>query len=106
MRTGRLALNEDEENFALTGKGSKIKGKKRQGEVESSQKGEKKKKDMSKIKCFDCHEFRHYATKCPTWKESGKDHVVASTEVDVFSSQFEKDFSLIACIASLTDDNV
>ena len=55
-----------------------------QGEVESSQKGEKKKEDLSKIKCFHCHEFGHYATKCPNWKESSKDHVGASTEVDAF----------------------
>lgn len=64
MRAGRSAPTEDKENVALTCKGSKAKGKKRQGEVESSLKG-KKKKDLSKIKCFHCLEFGHYATKCP-----------------------------------------
>jgi len=38
MRVERSNPTEDEENFALEGKGSKAKGKKGQGEVESSQK--------------------------------------------------------------------
>lgn len=84
-RVGRSTLIEDEENFALTSKSRKAKGKKGQGEVESSQKGKKKKKDQSKIKCFHCHEFRHYTTKHPNQKEdSSKDHVTTSAEVDVF----------------------
>lgn len=43
------------------------KGKKSQGEVESSQKG--KKKDLSKIKFFHYHEFGHYDTNCPKRKK-------------------------------------
>lgn len=47
------------------GKGRKYKGKKGQGKDESYHKGQKKKKYLSKIKCFHYHQFRHYATKCP-----------------------------------------
>ena len=36
---------------------------------DSSQGG--KNKDISKIKCFHCHEMGHYATKCPH-KKVGK----------------------------------
>ena len=45
-----------EEDFSLVIKGMKTKGKKSQGE-------EGKKKDLSNIKFFHCHEFRHYDKK-------------------------------------------
>lgn len=92
----------EEENLALAGKGKKGKTK-----SENNQKSDKNKKDLSKIKCFHCHEFGHYASKCPNWKKKGsnKDHVAASTEVDGFDSQFEKDFSLIACMANSVGSN-
>lgn len=70
IRDGRLIKAEDEENFALPSKRSKAKGKEGQGVVESSQKG--KKKDLTKIKCFHCHEFGHYATSCLKRKESNR----------------------------------
>jgi len=31
-----------------------------------------KEKDLSKIKCFHCHEMGHYATKCPHNKAKNK----------------------------------
>lgn len=81
-RKGSKVENEDE-NFALA---SKAKGKKGKGKCETSQKSDKK-EDLSKIKCFQCHEFGHYATKCSNRKKgSNKEHVVASAEVDGFAS--------------------
>ena len=62
-RDGTSSKGEDEEKFALVGKGKKGKGNKSQTKPESSQGS--KKKDMSKIKCFNCCEFGHYATKSP-----------------------------------------
>ena len=55
--------HDDEENCALAGKAKKGKGNKSQSKAGSSQGG--KKKDLSNMKCFHCHEFEHYATKCP-----------------------------------------
>lgn len=85
---------EDEENFALVGKGKKGEGKKSQSKLESNQGG--KKKYLSKIKCFNCHEFRHYATKCPQKNSSKKNLGGAIGEALAF--QFELDFTLIACM--------
>jgi len=61
-----------EEDFELVNKGKKAKGNKSQG-----RKG--KKKDLSNIKRFQCHEFRHYATKCPQKKARKKEPPVAGT---------------------------
>ena len=88
---------EEGEDFSLVNKGMKAKGKKSQGEVESSQEG--KKKYFSKIKCFNCHEYRHYATKCPH-KKSVKKNLGGETG-EVLASQFELDFTLIACMTNI-----
>ena len=80
----------------MDGNEKKGKGKKYQSKPESSQGG--KKKDLSKIKCFRCHEFRHYATKCPHKKVSKKTSGGATGEA--LASQFELDFTLIACMAN------
>ena len=53
---------------------------------------------MSKIKFSHYHEFRHYATKCPHKKASKKTSGGATCEI--LASQFELDFTLIACMAN------
>jgi hypothetical protein len=59
----------------------------------------KGKKDMSKVKCFACHKFGHYAGQCPNKK---KKQTTTSAEVEEFSTKFDKEFSLIACLSSRT----
>lgn len=70
-RGGTSSKGEDEENFDLVGKRKNGKGNKSQTMLESNQGG--KKKYLSKIKCFNCLEFRHYATKFPH-KKSGNNN--------------------------------
>jgi len=83
----------DEENCALAAKAKKGKSKK------ASQFGAKgKKQDMSKLKCFHCHQHRHYATNCPQKKKNKK--AAGSAGGEALASQFELDFSLIACLVS------
>jgi len=83
-----------EEDFALVRKEEKkSKGNKSQGK-------EGKKKDLSNIKCFHYHEFRYYATKFPQKKESKKECVVAVAS-EALASQFELDFTLIACMENI-----
>ena len=83
----------DEENCTLATKEKKGKRKK------ASQSGAKgKKQDMSKVKCFHCHQHEHYATNCPQKKENK--HAAGSAAGEALASQFELDFSLIACLVS------
>ena len=53
---------------------------------------------MSMVKCFHYHEHGNYATNCPQKKKNNK---ASGTVVgEALTSQFELDFSLIACMVS------
>jgi hypothetical protein len=54
--------------------------------------------DLSKVKCFHCHECGHLATNCPQNKKNKK--VVGAATSEALVSQFELDFALITCMAS------
>ena len=93
-RDGSSSKNEDEENCALAAKAQKGKGKK-----SSKSKVKGKKNDLSKVKCFHCHQHRHFATNCPQQKKNKS--VAGSAAGEALASQFELDFSLIACLVSI-----
>ena len=52
-----IKVKQEEEDVALTFEGKQEK---------------RKKKDLSKIKCFHCWELGHYATQCPRKKSQGE----------------------------------
>ena len=72
------------------------KGKGKKNPSQSSAKG--KKQDLSKVKCFHCHQHGHYATNCPQKKKNKQ--AAGSAAGEALTSQFELDFSLIACLVS------
>jgi hypothetical protein len=76
----------------LAAKERKGKGKKFHSKSES--KG--KKLDLSKVKCFYCHEHGHLATNYPQKKKNKK--VVGAAAGEALASQFELELSLIACM--------
>ena len=89
-KDGSSSKHDDEEDFALVSKANKGKGKKFHSKSES--KG--KKQDMSKVKCFHCHEHGHFATNYPQKNKNKKAGI--STSSEALTSQFYLDFSLIA----------
>ena len=67
-RDGSSSKHDDEEDFALVSKAKKGKGNKFHSKSDSIG----KKMDMSKVKCFQCHEHGHLAIKCPQKKKNKK----------------------------------
>ena len=73
--------------------------KEREGEeIPSKSKAKGKKHDLSKVKCFHCHKHGHFTTNFPQKKKNKK--VVGAAAGEALASQFELDFSLIACLVS------
>jgi hypothetical protein len=93
---GSSSTSHEEENVALA---TTSKKKFRKGPKGGQKPKGEGKKDMSKVKCFACHKFGHYVGQCPNKK---KKQTTASTEVEEFSTKFDKEFSLIACLSSRT----
>jgi hypothetical protein len=91
---GSSSKHDDEEDCALASKERRGKGNKFHSKSESK----RKKLDLSKVKCFHCHEHGHLATNCPQKKKNKK--VVGATDGEALASQFEIYFYLIACMAS------
>ena len=90
-RDGSSSKNEDEEYCALDSK-EKNKGKKFHSKYETGE--ESKEHDMSRVKCFHCHEHGHYVTNCPQKKNNKK--ASGSTTGEYLALKFELEFTLIA----------
>eukprot|EP00253_Pinus_taeda_P021932 PITA_21932 len=93
---GSSSKNDDEENLALASKERKGKGK--ASHFKSNSFHGEKKGDMSKVRCFNCHKMGHYTTNCPSKKS--KKGSSEGLEGEALASQFEMDFTLIACMVS------
>ena len=94
-------------HHALIGQAKKGRGKgPNKGKVKSEESTSYLgKKDLSKIKCFICHKHNHYASQCLEKKGKGKqqyNQVAASveTQMNEFSSKFEKDFLMVCCLST------
>jgi hypothetical protein len=84
---GSSSTGNDEENVALATNNKKKFKKGPKGGNKPKNEG---KKDMSKVKCFACHKFGQ----CPNKKKQ----TTTSTEVEEFSTKFDKEFSLVVCL--------
>jgi hypothetical protein len=96
--------DEEEEDPTLVSNTRKGKGKGSKGNNEEST-SKTSKKDLSKIKCFVCHKYGHYASQCLKKKGKGKTQTVASTEtqLDDFATKFEKELSMFSYLSTITN---
>eukprot|EP00253_Pinus_taeda_P014498 PITA_14498 len=95
-RDGSSSKHDDEENLALASKARKGKGKASHSKSSSFHGG--KKIDKYKVRCFHCHEVGHYATNFP--QKKSKKGSSKGSDGEALATQFELDFTLIACMVS------
>jgi hypothetical protein len=106
-------IGQGEEDLALWTKGKKKAGRGgRQGPKfgappqgsgggeSSSGQGSGQKRDMSKVKCFVCKKFGHYAGQCPNRKKK-KGGTAATTEEIDFQTQFQRECAFLICCTSV-----
>jgi hypothetical protein len=82
-RDGLKSIHDDNLSLSIQARKGKFK---RISSGELTTQDGKKKKDMSKVKCFTCHKFGHYAGQCPHRKKEGNEaqlEVVATTKTQV-----------------------
>lgn len=95
-KDGSSSKTDDEENHALVIKVRKGKGKASHSKSDSYHGG--KKKDITQVKFFHCHKIGNFATNCPLKKS--KENSLGGAMGEALASQFELNFSLIACMVS------
>ena len=81
---GSSSKNEDEEDYALASKAKKGEGKIFHSKSKSK---DGKKWNISRVKCFQCHDHGHYATKCPQKKKNKK--AIGFAAGETLALQFE-----------------
>jgi hypothetical protein len=93
-RNGKQKGNDDENQalVAHTRKGRRGGSLEREASPEPG-----RKKDLSKIKCFACHQYGHYASQCPQRKKGGRKQQASTTEVDEVADRLQREFLLVSC---------
>jgi hypothetical protein len=85
------------DTVALAANGKKKVSKKGPKARDKKKSGGEQHRDMRKVKCFACHKLGKYIVQCPNKK---KKQVAASTDMEDFSSKFDREFSLVTCLAT------
>jgi hypothetical protein len=86
-KNGQQKGSEDE-NLALDAHARK--GRRNDSPRREASPEQRKKKDLSKVKCFACHEHGHYASQCPQRKKGGGKQHASSTKVDEVADRLQR----------------
>jgi hypothetical protein len=60
----------------------------------------RRKKDLSKIRCFECHDFGNYASQCPRQRGKGRRKHALIVEVDEVVEMFHMEILLVFSLSS------
>jgi hypothetical protein len=93
----------DDENLALVAHARK--GKRNSSPRREVSPEQRKKKDLSKIKCFACHTHGHYTSQCPQQKKGKGNQHASSAEVDEVADKLEREFLLVSTLSSTVFDS-
>jgi hypothetical protein len=100
--TSQQRGGEIEEDLALLAKGKRKTKKGPKVGAKQQQRGGEQQRDMSKVKCFACKSMGHYVGQCPNRKKKKKQGGTTTTaEEEEFTTQFERECSLIVCCTSV-----
>jgi hypothetical protein len=86
-----LVKSSSDENYALAGltrKGRRGSFSRRASLSREASPEPRRKKDLSKIRCFECYDYGHYASQCPHWKGKGRGKQTSAVEVDDVADMF------------------
>lgn len=97
-----LKVEREQGNISLVGKGKVKKGSNKG----CDSKREKKKKYLSKFKCYGHHEFFHYVSDFPLRNKKGKKQGASLADVNEISNRVDREFTLITCLTSSTSQCV
>ena len=79
-------IEDKEENMALIAK----KGKGKMKFV----------KDLSKVRCYACNQFGHYAGQCPNKKKKKEQDSEIAATAEAFAHKFEEEFAFVSTVSS------
>jgi len=61
----------------------------------------RRKKDLSKIRCFECHDYGHYDSLCPHQKGRGRRKHESTTKVYEVVDRFQREFLLVSILSGI-----
>jgi hypothetical protein len=59
------------------------------------------KKDLTKIRCFECHDYGHYASQCPHQKGRGRRQQASATKVDEVANMFQREILMVSAFSGI-----
>jgi hypothetical protein len=100
-RDGLVKSNSDENQAlaARTRKGRRGSLSRRASPEREASPEPRRKKDLSKIRCFECHDYGHYASQCPHRKGKGRRQQASTTEVDEVADRFQREILLVSALS-------